>query len=306
MGDEYLWDRTGEPDAGIVRLEAVLGRYRYRRSRRLPALLMLAAVAAGLMVAGVLWVGRRPLSDWRMDGKRVAVGQTVHTGTAGGARLEAPFFGEVDLGADGELQVLGGSDGNQRLALRRGTMRALIWAPPTSFRVDTPSAQTIDLGCSYTLTVLADDSGVLTVQTGWVAFQSGARESFIPAGAVCHTRAGVGPGVPYFASASKGLQEGVARFEASGGRDGVPEIVAGAERRDSLTLWHLVSRTSGGDRELVVGRLAGLVPGVDAPGLLGGDREALDRAWNLLGLGETEWWRMWKRTFQNPAPDRRR
>jgi hypothetical protein len=48
------------------------------------------------------------------------------------------------------------------------------------------------------------------------------------------------------------------------------------------------------DRELVVQRLASLVPGVDAVGLNAGNNQAIDQAWNLLDLGETEWWRLWE------------
>ena len=28
MNDDYLWDRSGEPDAEVQKLEALLGRYR--------------------------------------------------------------------------------------------------------------------------------------------------------------------------------------------------------------------------------------------------------------------------------------
>ena len=70
----------------------------------------------------------------------------------------------------------------QQLALEHGVIHAFIWAPPTQFVVDTPAAKTIDLGCQYTLSVAPDGSGELTVTMGWVAFQSGKLESFIPGG----------------------------------------------------------------------------------------------------------------------------
>ena len=294
MSDEYLWDRSGEADAEIVRLEVALRPYAYRPRRSWRWLVAAGALAAGLALAGVWWVGRVNLSEWEIDGKRVAVGRTIE----GKARLESASVGQVELSGDAKLQVLGGSGGSQRLALRRGTMRALIWAPPARFRVDTPTAHAIDLGCAYTLTVDEDGAGQVSVQSGWVAFQSGKTESFIPAGAICHTRAGAGPGLPYFDTASKELVRGVAHFEASEGRQGLREIVANAKSEDALTLWHLVGRTSGGERDAVVDLLAKFVPGLDEHGLKSGNAEAADRAWDLLGLGDTSWWRMWKREWR--------
>jgi hypothetical protein len=300
MSDDYLWDRTGEPDPEIASLEKTLAPYRYSaRAKSRPRNLRLLAAAACflLFAAGAIWLQRRPLSDWRVAGKRIAVGQTIDTGSRGGEKLEAPFFGEVELDRDSRLQVLAASEGNQRLALRRGTMHALIWAPPASFLVETPSAKTIDLGCSYTLTVLPDDSGLLSVQTGWVAFQNGALESFIPAGAVCHTRPKAGPGLPYFENAPRGLRDAVSRYDSTAGREGLNAIVSSARKQDALTLWHLIVRTSGADRGLVVERFAALVPGSDASGLNAGNKSAIDQAWNLLGLGGADWWRTWKHNW---------
>lgn len=299
MADEYLWDRTGKPDPEIARLEKLLTGFAYappRRSWRVPMLLALAAAVA-MAVSASLWLTRAPLSEWKMGGKGVSVGQTIQTG-ASGTTLEAEQVGNVVLDPNSRLRIVRSAGDRQELALQRGTMHALIWAPPSRFVVDTPSARTVDLGCAYTLTVLTDNSGLLTVQTGWVAFQAGAIESFIPAGAACRTRSHRGPGLPYFEDASPAFREAVARFENSSGREGLDGIEQNARKRDALTLWHLMVRTSGQDRDSVVRRFADLVPGVDAGGLQAGRSSAIDQAWNQLALGGTEWWRMWKRSWR--------
>lgn len=71
MSDDYLWDRSGEPDPEVERLEQVLGKYRYQAKPLAPALksqlsvrhggwLKLAAVAATILIAlagtWLLWV----------------------------------------------------------------------------------------------------------------------------------------------------------------------------------------------------------------------------------------------------------
>lgn len=68
MNDDYLWDRSGEPDPEVERLEQVLGKYRYqprqlsralysRLSYRRTGWIRLAAAAAAiLMVLAGLWI----------------------------------------------------------------------------------------------------------------------------------------------------------------------------------------------------------------------------------------------------------
>jgi hypothetical protein len=71
MNDDYLWDRSGEPDPEVERLERVLGEYRYRETPLSPALrsrfswqrkpwvrFAAAAAAAILIVVAGLWIVR--------------------------------------------------------------------------------------------------------------------------------------------------------------------------------------------------------------------------------------------------------
>ena len=76
MSEDYLWDRTGEPDPEIERLEQVLSSLRYqpqpfaipadvqgRRRRRVIPMLAIAATIAMMIVGTGLWLGlRRPLN----------------------------------------------------------------------------------------------------------------------------------------------------------------------------------------------------------------------------------------------------
>jgi hypothetical protein len=301
MSDQYLWDRSGEPDPEIVRLEALLSGYRVSekpRRQRFPVRASLAIAASFLVAAGgTYWASSRTLTEWRDSGRQIAEGQTIATDSVSRKVLRSEFVGEVRIEQNSQLKVLRGREGDQRMALQRGTMHALIWAPPSRFTVDTPSARTVDLGCAYTLSVAEDGSGLVTVESGWVAFQSGAAESFIPAGAACRTRLAAGPGIPYFQDASEGLQRGLAAFDRTAGREGLTEALAEARPRDALSLWHLAVRTSGGDRERVVTKFAEFVPGIDSAGLERGDRTAIDAAWGDLGLGATDWWRSWKHNW---------
>ena len=142
--------------------------------------------------------------------------------------------------------------------------------------------------------------GVLRVQMGWVAFQVGDREAFIPAGATCVTRRRGGPGIPYFEDASDGLRRAVEGFER-GDRGALAGLMAAARPRDGLTLWHLLTRVSEADRGAVYDRFRELVQlpgGVSRDAVLHRDARAIDQCWNALDLENTGWWRGWERKWR--------
>lgn len=135
---------------------------------------------------------------------------------------------------------------------------------------------------------------------GGLHFSGASSESFIPAGASCTTRPGRGPGTPHFLDAPAKLQSALNRFDETGDSRAVPTILVAARAQDALTLWHLLSRTSGAQREQVFMRFSELVklpPTATRERILSGDRAAIDSAWNALDLGNTDWWREWKRQW---------
>jgi hypothetical protein len=168
-----------------------------------------------------------------------------------------------------------------RLALDRGRMRAQITAPPRLFFVETPSAVAVDMGCAYTLHVDDAGRGYLRVTAGWVALVRDSRESFVPEGARCETRPGVGPGTPFLEDATPALREALAAFDfEGGGAEALTIVLAAAREPDSLTLWHLLSRTSSVERGQVHDRLAALSPppeGVTREGVMSLNKEMLAR-----------------------------
>src|SRR5262249_44415956 len=144
-----------------------------------------------------------------------------------------------------------------RLSLARGEISAVVSAPPRLFFVDLPASTAVDLGCAYKMKV--DDSGaaLLRVTLGWVSLEWSGRESMVPAGANCRTRPGIGPGTPYFADAADSFQQALTAFDFEKG--GIDTIVAQARVRDTLSLWHLLSRVDPADRQRVFDRMVELV-----------------------------------------------
>jgi hypothetical protein len=309
MSDEYLWDRSGPPDEEIERLERTLaplglGAERPRAAANRASVAVtsrgyfrFAAAAALVVVAlGLARFAAPPAepSAWQMAGANLRSGQVLRTGETP-VQLESDAIGRVDIAAGSEVLAAGG----KRLQLRRGELRAFIWAPAREFVVDTPSARAVDLGCQYTLNVDERGDGLLKVDMGWVAFESAGRESFIPAGAKCRTRKRTGPGIPWFEDSSPSFRGALAAWE-SGGSGALDAVLREAGPRDGLSLWHVMTRARAEERGRVFDRLAQLVsipPDATREGVVRGESKALDQCWNALGLENTGWWRGWERRW---------
>jgi len=345
--NDYLWDGTGTPDPEIQHLESLLAEFRHdgrppalrheelpvpvRKQWVLSSLPLLAAAAVILLALGVSFFSfHRPGvpdsqvawdcsalagnpqigSKTILQGNSVTklrVGQTITTNSDSRASIWQDDLGEIQVDPNSRVRLVQSAADRKRINLELGTIHAAIWAPPTQFVVETPSATAVDLGCAYTLHVNPDGSGTLRTTLGWVGFHLNGRDSFIPAGAMCLTRPGTGPDTPYFEDATQQFREALQNFDTSGPSSDTHTqqlaiVLAQARPKDALTLWHLLSRTDGAERALVYDRLAVLVPppnGVTRDGMLSLNRAMLDRYWDELGFGRISVWRMWQ---QSTAP----
>jgi hypothetical protein len=343
MTGDYLWDRTGWADPELVQLERVLGTLGYRPSpaprfvsapatgRARPrafAYVLVATAAAVITLIAISWrvgsgpvpglqvtrlagtptIGSRPVTDRH----ELSVGRWLETDAAARASIDVASVGRVEVEPDTRIGLLRTRPGDYRLHLARGTMQAVIWAPPGQFSVATPSSTAVDLGCVYTMTVDDGGVGLVQVMAGWVGFEWRGRESFIPAGAVCVTRPGLGPGTPHYEDTSEAFRAALTMVDVNGGSAAaraaaLGRLLAEARPRDEVTLWHLLSRVDLDQRDRVFDRLAEFVAppaGVTRDGIRAGRREMLDAWWDALDLGTTSWWRTWKQQWRDNWPSR--
>ncbi len=293
---DYLWDKSGEPDGEIQKLETLLAplKYRGKRTSRVPL-----AIAASLFLAlaGGWMALHREAPGWQVSTlagnpgvTRLAKGEFLQTDAQSRAKLELTSVGTVEVEPNTRIGVVTIRPDQQRLELKSGKIHASIWAPPGQFSVNTPSALTVDLGCAYTLEVSDEGVGLVRVTAGWVAFESDGTESFIPATAMCKTRPGRGPGIPVYVDAPESLQTAVDRFDVSG-------ILVLARPRDAMTVWHLLRRVPASRRGDVYDALAQLMKipaSVSRDHVINGDAKSIDALWDALDLGSIGWWRQWK------------
>jgi hypothetical protein len=225
-------------------------------------------------VAGAPQIGTRSMGA----SGRIAEGQWLQTDAASSAVINVGEIGTVEVDANTRVRLVAARANEHRLALARGRISARVNAPPRLFFVDTAASTAVDLGCAYTMNVDDSGEGMLQVTLGWVSLEWSGRESLVPAGASCRTRPKVGPGTPYFDDASEGLKQALAGLDFGNGGGSLETVLGEARVRDTLTLWHLLSRVNPGDRLRVYNRITGLVPlpeGVSAEKALALDAETL-------------------------------
>lgn len=248
---------------------------RKRRQRRQ----WLAAAAAVLAAFGVgVWQWSRPAWDLVSVKGHVAVGRWLETGSEGSARVRIGEIGHVDVKALTRLRTVRAGANEYRLALERGQIHAKITAPPRLFFVDTAAGTAIDLGCEYDLQCDRAGSGYLRVTQGWVLYTWKGEESLVPAGASCRTWPGRRPGTPVFDDAAQDFLRAVELFDLE--NRALAEMLKHARPRDTLTLWHVISRVTVQDREKVLSRAIELTPlpvGISKESIVSLDAEAMRR-----------------------------
>ncbi len=263
------------------------------RERRVPVLqtrrFVTAAALVVVMAAGVYWNSDR-LRQARWDVRRadnsgnvdrLGVGEWLQTGASSRLRINVGSIGFVDVEPNSRIRLGPTRASEHRLELALGEIKAQISAPPRLFFVDTPTSTVVDLGCAYTMRVDDAGAGRLRVTSGWASLEWQGREALVPAGAACQTRPGVGPGTPCFDDASPTLQRALLAFDfEDGGSRALDTVLAESRVRETLTLWHLLSRVNDGDRVRVFDRIVSLTPlpaGVTRDKALQLDRDTLKR-----------------------------
>lgn len=211
---------------------------------------------------------------------KLAIGETLVTDANSRARIEVADIGNVEVAPNSRVRLLRSDTNGHRLSLDRGSLHAKISAPPRLFIVDTPSAVAVDLGCEYTLEVDQAGNSKLHVTAGFVSLERDGRESMVPAGAFCLTKKGQGIGTPYFAGSTPVFAAALAKFDFErGGSASLATILKEAGAEDTLTLWHLLPRTAGAEREKIFATLLTFVelpPGVSRAGILKLDQKMLE------------------------------
>lgn len=272
-----VWPLQTAVSAAVLLLVVALG-FWWIRQERVPV----SRAAAGWAVQrvdGTIRIGSVTIEN---DGQ-LGVGQWLETDGNSKAQIAVSSIGQVEIGSDTRIRLLQTQPNEHRIELARGKLSARIWAPPRLFFVDTPSAVAADLGCAYTLEVDDKGASLLRVTSGWVALQLKDRESMVPAGAACETRPGIGPGTPYFEDAAPEFRQSLTKIDfdtdSASKKSALEVMLSHTRKRDTLTLWHLLSRVEGDERGKVYEKIATFVPppvGVTRDGILLLDQKMLE------------------------------
>ncbi len=214
----------------------------------------------------------------RVEGKgRLGVGEWLETDRSSRAQITIADIGRVEVEPNSRISLLNTKATEHRLKLARGRIQAQVVAPPRIFVIETPSATAVDLGCEYILEVDESGAGLLRVTSGYVLLEDQGHDAIVPAGAVCEMSKG-GPGVPYFETASAKFKQALTQV-MKGSSAALDVLLIEADRRDTLTLWHLLHRVKVEDRARIYDKMAGLYAppqGVNREGILKLNRAMLE------------------------------
>ncbi len=265
--DRYLWDQGAQRDDETARLEALLGRYRYRgttgandfaftapmrefaprsRWRRAGTVALAAALLVFATASWFSWAAWRARAGYDVDGlagmTRAHAGERVETSASEQALLHIAELGDVRVAPGSNLRIVDPGDELHMLFLDRGALHATIYARPELFQIGTPAGLSIDLGCEYDLSV--DEAGRthVVVTMGRVAFEAHGRRVTVPAHAECSATIEGGATTPVLVDAPSEFKAAVRALECAADPDASDvAIVLAADIRDvaSVSLWHL-------------------------------------------------------------------
>jgi hypothetical protein len=289
--NDYLWDRSGAPDAEIGKLEGLLAPLAYdapldevllrRRRPRAPWIIggALVAVAAAVAIylalpgpAGAGCNGRDGFAFSGVNGPVSCGGASVASGVlpVGGeldtgsheATLTIADIGSAHLGSGTQVRLERTDRERHQLALERGRMHAKVVARPRLFAVTTKHADVVDLGCEYDIAIDASGAGSLHVISGLVelATKAGALVT-VPEGCDAKILTGNRPGLPICAATTPAVRTAAQAYDA-GDAAAFEAILAGAQRQDAITLMALAA-VDDARRKAALERLAELSPPPD-------------------------------------------
>jgi hypothetical protein len=328
--DRYLWDPGAPPDPDVQSLERRLAPARFDPARHpllVPAaaprgrLRFRAAVALAAAAVVVIGVGLTAFWSWRWSWTpgaswaaeidnaadrtasktALALNHPLQLSPTSSARVEIARIGSMQVSAGSALTLTETTSRRHRVMLDRGAVNVRIWAPPGVFAFGTPAGTVRDLGCIFALSVDAEGTAHVRVDTGWVQMDNDYGESLVPAGAAAVMRRLSRPGVPVFVDSSEIFAAAVRRAEEGGDaaeQRELPAIVRTARHRDVLTLLMLANVSPPDVKRTLLTRAAELWPppaGVSVDAILAGDREGLWKWHGALDLPPVKnWWRNWR------------
>lgn len=330
---DYLWDKSGEPDAHVRHLETMLGRYRFDRpilvTAEVPTLwwvLRATVLAAAAVVVFAAYVASiptfgQPGREWlvlaragqpKVSGTAIigsgalTAGGVVETDVESRAEIRAGRVGRIDVQPASRVRLLSTAAGAHRLGVDRGRIVARLWSPPFTFGFSTPAAEVFDVGCAFTMDV--DDRGTSTVRvtSGWVELERSDRQQLIPEGATAIAEAGKPLGTPFFEDASPAFRQALhalddASMAPDERRRALATLLGDARPRDMYTLLRLNRSLMPQERALLYDRAALLRPppvGVTRDGVAANDSAMVDAWRRTLGFPEVKhWWLHWTDAF---------
>lgn len=327
LANDYLWDPSAPVDEEVAAVERALAPLRFEgtelpdlgsarwsgnpKHRRWMAAAVAAVALSGVLAALVIhrwsWPAGRawPIATAAGLPDRLEVGRPLRLGPAQRARVSVARIGAMEVEPGSEITLRSTASNRHRVVLTQGVVRVRVWAPPGTVTFKTPAGDLVDLGCAFRLAVDPQGRAHVSVESGWVELEGAEGESLVPAGASSTMAVDERPRAPVFDDAAPAFREGVRALESrldEGAAAPPLTFLAGARRKDAMTLLLVAKDAPSGVARLLLERAAALQPpppDVTIDAILAGDRAPLWRWHAALDLPPPKgWWRNWRDAFR--------
>jgi ferric-dicitrate binding protein FerR (iron transport regulator) len=256
--------------------------------------------------------GTTTIDDRILSGRSLLPpGGVLRTGEHSAVQIEVARIGRVVVGQDSQVELVETRSGHHRLRLDHGQMSARIWAPPTTFGVQTPLANVLDIGCEFTLTVTSRGSGLLRVRHGWVELEKYGLQSLIPEGAQAELDSKSGPGTPFDDHATAQFRAALKAIDTLGrsvpaNDPAIEQLAKASSAKDAITLISLLTRYPQLADTPIYDRAIAVIPppdGLTRDAVRYKNQVLMDDWWRKLPYSRVKsWWLRWPDLLQDETP----
>lgn len=256
--------------------------------------------------------GTTTIDDRILNGRSLLPpGGVLRTGEHSSVQIEVARIGRVVVGPDSRVELVETRSGHHRLRLDHGQMSARIWAPPTTFGVQTPLANVLDIGCEFTLSVTSSGAGLLRVKHGWVELEKYGLQSLIPEGAQAELDSKSGPGTPFDDHATAQFRAALKAIDALGrsvsaNDPAIDRLAKASSAKDAITLISLLTRYPQLADTAIYDRAIAVIPppdGLTRDAVRHKNPVLMDDWWRKLPYSRAKsWWLRWPDLLQDETP----
>ena len=241
---------------------------------------------------GDVFIGSKKIDSYGM----LKPGEWLNTDENSKSRIKLGVLGEIEVEPSTQIKLLNINSSYNHFYLQSGKVKASVWGEPRRLFIDSPTGELIDFGSTFNFNVENDKSSIIKVESGWAALHFKDQFVIIPAGNECISKDVIG--IPFNINSTKEFKEKLNDF-LDNKISSVSEVLNAANKKDLISLWYLLVSSYQNERQVIFNKIKQLnsdVSRLNENQILKLDESALNNLWEVLGLGNKNYWKILRTT----------